>query len=100
MTPQQVINETARISGMPREDFTLPTRNAKACEIRHLAIWGIRQLKPCPTQVEIKEIFNFTSRSNTTYAVKKANDLAETCPKFRAMRDQLQAVIEWQGVAA
>lgn len=100
MTPQDVINETARISGMPREDFTLPTRNKAACEIRHLAIWGIRQLKPCPTQAEIMRLFSFRVTSNVWYAVNKANDLAETCPKFRAMRDKLQSAIEGQEVAA
>lgn len=100
MTPNDIINEVARISGMPREDFTTASRMPQVCEIRHLAIWGIRQLNPSPSQAKIAQMFGFSTLSNVTYAVRKAGDLADTCPKFRAMRDKLEQTIKGMEVAA
>lgn len=100
MTPQDIINETARIAGMPREDFTTPCRETKVCEVRHLAIWGIRKLKSRPKQSDVARMFGFSTLSNVGYAVRKADDLHETCPQFRRMRDELESIIKAREVAA
>jgi hypothetical protein len=94
MSPNDVINETARISDMPREDFTIISRDAAATEIRHLATWGICQLQPKLTHQQVGRYFGFSSTSNVGYAVKKASNLADVCPKFRAMRDRLKAFLQ------
>lgn len=94
MTPTKVIDAASRISGMPREDFTTATRIPKCAEIRHLAIWGIAQLPDRPSHARITALFGFRDTSNVGYSIKKAQDLWDTCPKFRRMRDQLETEIK------
>lgn len=99
MTPKQIIAAVSKITGIPYGRIACSIRIKGTGDARALAVWGILHVRPKTRQTDIADLMS-QSQGSISNTVKRANERIETCPKFRKMRDQLQAVIEGQGVAA
>lgn len=99
MTPKQIISAVAKITGIPYGRIACSMRIRGAGDARALAVWGIMQTRPKVKQSDIADLLN-QSQGSISRTVDRAQARIETCPKFRAMVEQLKAMIEAQEVAA
>jgi len=93
MSPKQIISAVSRITGIRYGLIACSMRATGVGDARALAVWGIMQTCKNVRQSDIADLLN-QSQGSISRTVDRAQARIETCPKFRAMRDQLQAMIE------
>lgn len=99
MTPKQIISAVSKITGIRYGLIACSMRIRGAGDARALAVWGIMQTHPKVKQSDIADLLN-QSQGGISRAVQRAQGLIDSCPKFRAMVEQLKAMIADQEVAA
>lgn len=93
MTPKQIIATVAKITGIQPGLIACSMRIAGAGDARALAVWGIMKTNPRISQKKIADILN-QSQGSISRTVHRVDGLIASCPKFRRMRDQLEAEIK------
>jgi hypothetical protein len=99
MTPKQIINAVARITGIPYGRIACSMRIKGTGDARALAVWGIRKARSDVRQSDIADLLN-QSQGSISRTVDRAQGLLDSCPKFRRMAAQLEAAMASEEVAA
>jgi len=99
MTPKQIIATVSKITGIPYGRIACSMRIKGSGDARALAVWGI--LKTCKQakQSDIANLLN-QSQGSISRTVDRAQGLLDSCPKFRRMAAQLEAVMASEEVEA
>ena len=93
MTPQQIIDLTAAITGIPREEITSRCREFPICKARNLAAWGIKHIRPTWSLIRIANELGMTDHGSARHAIIRCRELCESNPEFRAMAIRLKSAI-------
>ena len=93
MTPQQIIDLTAAITGIPREEITSRCREFPICKARNLAAWGIKRIRPTWSLIRIANELGMTDHGSARHAIIRCRELYEGNPEFRAMAIRLKSAI-------
>jgi len=99
MTPKQIIASVAKITGIQSELICCNMRIAGSGDARALAVWGILKTFKQAKQAEIAKTMNL-SQGSVSRTVDRAQGLLESCPKFRRMAAQLEALMASEEVVA
>jgi hypothetical protein len=99
MTPKQIIAAVSKITGIPYGRIACSIRIKGTGDARALAVWGILNTCPNARQSDIADLLNQTQGS-VSRTVDRAQGLIESCPHFRALVAQLEAVMAAQEVVA
>jgi chromosomal replication initiation ATPase DnaA len=93
MHPQEIIDLTAAITSIPREEITSRCREFPICKARNLAAWGIKRIRPQWSLLRIATILGMTDHGSARHAIVRCNELYAVDANFRAMRDRLEAAL-------
>ena len=93
MTPQQIIDLTAKITGIPREEITSRCREFPICKARNLAAWGIKHIRPTWSLIRIANELGMTDHGSARHAIIRCRELYVSNPEFRAMAIKLKSAI-------
>jgi chromosomal replication initiation ATPase DnaA len=93
MTPQQIIDITAAITGIPREEITSRCREFPICKARNLAAWGIKSVRPTWSLIRIANELGMTDHGSARHALIRCRELYASDANFRAMRDRLASAL-------
>jgi len=93
MTPQQIIDMTAKITGIPREEITSRCREFPICKARNIAAWGIKRIRPTWSLIRIANELGMTDHGSARHALIRCRELYGSNPEFREMVNKLKSAI-------
>jgi len=84
MTPAQIIEAVANVTGIPASTITGETRTRHVARARFMAILALRRTFPSWSDNAIGELVNRHGSGTARYALIQAAKLEETDPTFAA----------------
>jgi chromosomal replication initiation ATPase DnaA len=93
MTPQQIIDLTAEITGIQREEITSRCREFPICKARNIAAWGIKRIRPTWSLIRIANELGMTDHGSARHALIRCRELYGSNAEFREMVNKLKSAI-------